>query len=181
MYTKAVEIASGSRSSCVDCADPAVEFLRRCASVIVSMWTLFSWRSVSLLGSGSDGQAAPDGDAPRMPDYVDSVIAGDTQVMPDDVDPVIPVTDAPMTPGVDAPMVPDAGAPAILGDTVLRSGWNLGTWLGIMITQSTSSETRNGSLSVYDVAGGSVPYALLACVPSNVSWMLGLDLVMTAS
>ena len=109
------------------------------------------------------------------------MIAGDTQVMPDDVDPVIPVTDAPMTPGVDAPMVPDAGAPAILGDTVLRSGWNLGTWLGIMITQSTSSETRNGSLSVYDVAGGSVPYALLACVSSNVCWMLGLDLVVTAS
>ena len=101
--------------------------------------------------------------------------------MPDDVDPVIPHSDAPMTPGVDAPMVPDAGAPPILGDTVLRSGWNLGTWLGIMITQSTSSETRNGSLSVYDVAGGSVPYALLACVPSNVSWMHGLDLVMTAS
>ena len=92
------------------------------------MWTLFSWRSVSLLGSGSDGQAAPGGDAPRMPDYVDSVIAGDTPVMPDDVDPMIPVTDAPMTPGVDAPMIPDAGAPAIPG--VPRSGWNLGTWVG---------------------------------------------------
>ena len=42
VYTKAVEVASGSWSSCVDSADPVAGFGRRCPCAIVSVWTLFS-------------------------------------------------------------------------------------------------------------------------------------------
>ena len=103
-------------------------------------------------------------EAPVVPDDVDPVIEGDAAVNPDGVDPVVPAADAPMTPGVDAPMIPDASARAIPGDTAPRSGWHLGTCLGILITLFSASETRNRSLSVCDVAGGSAPMLLLrAC------------------
>ena len=42
LYTKAVEVAGGSWSSCVDYADSVSGFSRRCPSGIVSVWTLFS-------------------------------------------------------------------------------------------------------------------------------------------
>ena len=134
---------------------------------------------MSVLGSGNDDPAAPDGDAPPMPDDVDQatayeapvvpddvdpVIEGDAPVNPDGVDPVVPAADAPMTPGVDAPTIPDAVARAIPGDTAARGGWHLGTWLGILITQFSSSKTRNMSLSVCGVAGESTPMLpLRAC------------------
>ena len=96
-------------------------------------------------------QDAPDGDAPKMPDDVDPaalydapVISGDTPVMPDVVDPVILVADAPMTPGAYVLMIPDVGAPEIPGDTTPRSGWHLGVFLGILITQFSSSENSAG-------------------------------------
>ena len=42
VYTKAVEVASGSWSSCVDSVDPVSGFVRRCPSAIENVWTLFS-------------------------------------------------------------------------------------------------------------------------------------------
>ena len=59
VYTKVVEVASGSWSSCVDSADPVSGFARRCPSAIVSVWTLFSCRLVSVLGSGNDLPRCP--------------------------------------------------------------------------------------------------------------------------
>ena len=153
-----------------------------------------------MLGSGNDATAAPDGDAPTMPDDVDQatayeapvvpddvdpVIEGDAPVNPDGVDPVVPAADAPMTPGVDAPMIPDASARAIPGDTAPRSGWHLGTCLGILITLFSSSGNRNESLSAYvkstHVAGGSVADSPLPCVLSKVSSTRRLNLVLAAS
>ena len=84
LCTRAVEVASGSWSSCGDSVDTVSRFIRRCPSAIVSVWTL-SLRLVSALDSGNDGPAALDGDAPRMQD--------DMPVIPDVVDPVITVVD----------------------------------------------------------------------------------------
>ena len=149
-----------------------------------------------MLGSGNDAPAAPDGDAPTMPDDIDQatayeapvvpddvdpVIEGDAPVNPDGVDPVVPAADAPMTPGVDAPMISDAVARAIPGDTAARGGWHLGTWLGILITQFSSSKTRNMSLSVCGCGRGIYPDAPFACVLSRGSSTLGFDRVMAAS
>ena len=109
-----------------------------------------------MLGSGNHGPTAPDGDAPRMPDDVDPatpygppMIPDDTLVIPDVADSVIPVPDAQMTPGADVPMTPDAGAPKISSDTAPRTGCHLGVFFGVLISQVSSSENRNGSLSVY--------------------------------
>ena len=91
-----------------------------------------------MLGSGDDGPAASDSDAPSMPDGVDPtapVIPDDTPAISDVVDRVIPVDDAPMTPGANVPMIPDVGAPEIPGDTNGRSCWHVGVFLGILITQ----------------------------------------------
>ena len=72
-----------------------------------------------MLGSRNDGPAAPDSDAPRISDY--------KPMIPDVVDPVIPVASAPMTPGatpgeaaVASPcemegVVADEGFPAFCG------------------------------------------------------------------
>ena len=141
-----------------------------------------------MLGSGNDGPAAPDGDAPRVPDYIDPAITYDASVTPDDVDPVIPVVNAPMARGDDAPMIPDAGVPVIPRDTALRSGWYFGILLGILIPQFFSYETQTrslSSLSVYAkltrVAGRSAPDSSAVCLLSNASSTLGLDLVRVAS
>ena len=57
--------------------------------------------------------------------------------------------------------------------------------LGILITRFSSSEIRNGSLSVQEnsthVVGGFVPDASVACVLSKVSSTLGLGLVLAVS
>ena len=42
VYTKAVEVARGSWSSCVDSADPVSGFARRCPSTIVGVGAFFS-------------------------------------------------------------------------------------------------------------------------------------------
>ena len=72
-----------------------------------------------MLGSGNDGPAAPDGDAPRRPDGVDPatlydapVIPRGMPVIPDVVDPGIPAVDASMTPGA----TPGEAAVASLGE-----------------------------------------------------------------
>ena len=114
-----------------------------------------------MLGSGNDGPAAPDDDAPRMPDDVDlatlhdaPVILDDTPVIPDVVDPVVLVAGAPMTPGADVPIIPDVGAPEIPCDTTPRSGWHLGVFLGISITQFSSAENSAGcSIGGVDSSG----------------------------
>ena len=145
-----------------------------------------------MLGLGNDGPAAPDGDDPRMPDDVDPatpydtpVIPDYTPVIPDVVDPVVPAADAPMTQGADVPMTPDPSAWEIPGDTAPRNGWHLGVFLGVLITQVSSSETRNGSLSMYAkstlVAGESAPdvhFGVRAVERFFDDW---LDLVLAAS
>ena len=42
VYTKAVDVTSDSRLSCVDSADPVLRFARKCPIAIVSVWTPFS-------------------------------------------------------------------------------------------------------------------------------------------
>ena len=113
-----------------------------------------------MLGSGNDGPAAPDDDAPRMPDDVDlatlhdaPVIPDDTPVIPDVVDPVVLVAGAPMTPGADVPIIPDVGAPEIPCDTTPRSGWHLGVFLGILITQFSSENSAGCSGDDVDSSG----------------------------
>ena len=60
--------------------------------------------------------------------------------------------------------------------------WRLSMSLGILIIRFSSSEIRNGSLSVQvkftHVVGGVVPDAPVACVLSKVSSTLGLGLVL---
>ena len=168
VYTKPAQVASGSWSSYADSTYTVPGCARRCPAAIVIFWTVFTSRSVPVLGSVNDAPTTLDSDAPRMPDDVDPatlydalviagivkrVIAGDAPVNPNGVDPRMPVAEAPMTPGVDAPMIPEANAPAIPGNTAPRSGWNLGTWLGILSTHDSSSKNRNGCLSVYDEVG----------------------------
>ena len=137
-----------------------------------------------MLGSGNDGPAIVDDDAPRMSDAVDPATPYDASVIPDDVDPVTPVADAPMTPGADAPMIPDAGAPAIPGDTAPRSGGHLGILSRIEITQFSSSETRNRSLLLCEMntrGRGVCPRCSLGVVLSNASSTRRLDLILPGS
>ena len=52
VYTKAVEVASGSWSSCVDSADLVAGLARRCHSVIVSVGTLSAVGWLACVGLG---------------------------------------------------------------------------------------------------------------------------------
>ena len=65
-----------------------------------------------MLDSGNDGPAAPDGDAPKMPDNVDPATPYDAPVIADDT-----------------PVIPDVGALEIPGDTTPRIRGVAGIWM----------------------------------------------------
>ena len=95
---------------------------------------------------------------------------------PDRVAPKIPCEDALDIP---APVIP---VPVIPGDADLGSGWRLSMSLETFVTRFSSSEIRNGSLSVQvkftHVVGGVVPDASVVFVLSKVSSTLELGLVL---
>ena len=152
----------------------------------------------STLGS-AECRVVPDGDDPETSMVpCDAVVPADTPVIQHEVSPVIPDAVAPMCDGdpddvapkiscedalnIPAPIIP---VPAIPGDADPRSGRRLSISLRIFITRFSSSEIRNGSLSVHvkftHVVGGVVLDAPVACLLSKVSSTLGLGLVLVVS
>lgn len=161
--TKAVEVSSGSRSSCAEAADPAAGFACGYLSAVMSVRAPFSWRFVSMPGlapvkarvsrssraagaspreAGGVGPSTPGNDALATPDADAPVISGDdSPATPDAHSPVILAADAPVI-LADTSVIPENGDPTISSDAAPGSGWPFGALLGISITLFSFSENQ---------------------------------------
>ena len=88
----------------------------------------------------ADDSVIPDDDDDPVISDVDAPVISDADA------PMIPGTDAPMVPDTDSPMIKNVNDPMIPGDAVPRNEWQRSVMVGVLTTQVSSSEIRNGSL-----------------------------------